>query len=67
MGITGATTTAASDDWAVTKYGDKVTSSTFQRIFTVTAGSNTFTMKYRVTGGTGAFYTRSLSVIDLGS
>jgi len=67
VAISGATTLAASDDWAVINYGDKPSSSTFQRIFTVTAGSNTFTIKARVTGSTGAFYTRSLSVIDLGS
>jgi hypothetical protein len=67
MAISGATTLAASDDWAVIKFGDKPSSSTFQRIFTVNAGSNTFTLKFRVTGGSGPWYTRSLSVIDLGS
>ena len=67
VAVSGATTIAASDDWPRVSYGDKVSSGTFQRIFTVTAGSNTFTMKYRVNAGTGVFYTRSLSVIDLGS
>jgi hypothetical protein len=34
---------------------------------TLTAGSNTFTAKYRVSGGTGNFNTRSIYVVDLGS
>lgn len=31
----------------------------------LTAGSNTFTMKYRVTGGTGSFQNRRITVIPL--
>jgi hypothetical protein len=33
----------------------------------LTAGSNTFTLKYRVGGGTGNFYDRDIIVQDLGS
>ena len=32
-------------------------------LFTLTAGSNTFTMKYRVTAGTGTFLARQIAVI----
>jgi hypothetical protein len=35
-------------------------------LMTVTAGSNTFTAKYRVTGGTGRFLDRTIFVMDLG-
>jgi hypothetical protein len=33
----------------------------------LTAGSNTFTAKYRTTGGTAVFRSRSIVVIDMGS
>jgi hypothetical protein len=65
--VSGATTTAASDANAL-----YVTSPTSNSIFavsaviplTVTAGSNTFTAKYRVGGGTtGTFVNRRLTVV----
>jgi hypothetical protein len=33
----------------------------------LTAGSNIFTAKYRLSGGTATFFDRDISVIDLGS
>ena len=67
--VTGATTVAASDDWAV-KQEDNVAAfgirASSAHLFTgLTGGSNVFTMKYRVTGGTGSFQSRELIVIPL--
>jgi hypothetical protein len=51
--ISGATTTAASDNWAVAfrKGGNDTVNAqlSYASVATVTAGSNTFTSKYRVT------------------
>lgn len=66
--ITGATTTGASDTWAVffrpSDNGFAVRAGA-AHIITVTPGSNTFTMKYRATGGTGNFEYRRLQVLGL--
>ena len=70
--ISGSTTRAASDNWAIYTATDdggynariQVSYASYQ---TVTAGSNTFTMQYRVNGGTGSFQNREIIVIDLGS
>ena len=69
--VSGATTIAASDDWCG-KQGQFVAGTGFGNvasgtIFTLTPGSNTFTIKYRLGGGgqTGTFEYRGLQVIAL--
>jgi len=68
--VSGATTIAAGDSTAVSlrRVDDtNIRASAVSRI-TVTAGSNTFTAKYRTTGvGTANFLDREICVIDLGS
>ena len=68
--VSGATTTAAADATSV-GITSAASNETFRPtgafIVTVTAGSNTFTAKYRVGGGTGVFANRRISVIDMGS
>lgn len=67
--ISGATTLAASDSRAAMATSnaadDAYTSYITLNQTVLTAGSNTFTMKYRVTGGTGTFNHRRLTVIPL--
>ena len=61
--ISGATTAAADDNTGVDNQSASANSDvTCARIVrhTVTAGTNTFTMQYRVTAGTGAFRRRSM-------
>jgi hypothetical protein len=70
--ISGATTRAASDTWAMFSSTDGLGESqamqcSYVSYQTVTAGSNTFTMQFRVTGGTGTYANRQITVIDLGS
>ena len=72
--ISGATTRASSDTWAVAQDGDRNTgaSETVQASYasfqTVTAGSNTFTAQFRSDGSTRIYFkNRQLIVIDLGS
>ena len=66
--ISGATTRAASDDTCV-KAGDDTNAVQFRigvaNLMTVTAGSNTFTMKYRTNAGTSSFLNRSIVVVAL--
>jgi hypothetical protein len=67
-GVTGATTIAASDANVIkhtNAYAERQSSAS--RLSTLTAGSNTFTMKYRVNTGTGYFLNREIIVINLGS
>lgn len=66
VAVSGATTRAASDDYALAP----VAVSGFQgQLGTVvvfeglTPGANTFTMKYRVVGGTGTFVRRQMAVL----
>ena len=63
--VSGATTRAATDTTMVAADGltasNDVRRSAATRI-TLTAGSNTFTMKYRQSGGTGRFWRRHISV-----
>lgn len=69
VAVSGATTTAADDNYCIdvqqpttgTAFID-ICSSRVVRL-TVTAGTNTYTMKYRVTGGTGTWKRRSMVVI----
>lgn len=73
--VSGATTITASDTRAVAMYVGTATAenkaqrmSAASRLSTLTAGSNTFTMKYRATvGATVQFSDREILVIDLGS
>jgi hypothetical protein len=65
--VSGATTIAASDTRSVrAKAGVQV--SAVYLLTTLTAGSNTFTMKYKAeAGSTATFSNREIAVIDLGS
>jgi hypothetical protein len=68
MAISGATTTAASDDWAArAPEGLNGVNGTMGYTHTVTAGSNTFTAKYKKVGGTSTaeFMNRFIMVIAL--
>jgi hypothetical protein len=64
VAVSGATTIAASDNFS-TSYDQ--TGQLFHGITYVetglTAGTNTFTMQYRVSGGTGTFSTRRINVV----
>jgi hypothetical protein len=66
--ITGATTIAAADTWALEHRGGTANSDILNatRCHLETAlnsGSNTFNVKYRVSGGTGTVQRRHLTVI----
>ena len=66
--ISGATTRAASDDTCIkmgTDADSMQTRNGVANLMTVTAGSNTFTMKYRVNAGTNSFLNRSIVVVAL--
>ena len=67
--ISGATTRAASDETAIRNGTDADTVQSrigVSNLMTVTAGSNTFTMKYRVNaGGAASFLNRAITVIAL--
>jgi hypothetical protein len=72
--ISGATTSAASDDYS--KYfkiddqsaiGNVRIQSSYVSFRTVTAGSNTFTAKFKSNGGQADIGNRTIAVIDLGS
>jgi hypothetical protein len=69
--VSGATTLAASDttamNWVNQAYYDN-RFSVSTRVTGLTAGSNTFTLKYRSNGGgTAEYFNREIIVIDLGS
>lgn len=65
VAVSGATTIAASDNWALSM--DIVSSQIFHSMAYVetglTAGTNTLAMSYRVSGGTGTFATRRLNCV----
>lgn len=66
--ISGATTQSASDNYALASEtnasGDTMVFQGSQLTrFTTTAGSNTFTAKYRVTAGTGTWVNRRMIII----
>ena len=70
--ISGATTVAAGTiDWYARSFVgsayERERYSAATRYASLTAGSNTFTMKYRRNGGTANFGLREIIVIDLGS
>jgi hypothetical protein len=65
--VSGATTVAASDNFALS-FDSPVANSTVYhgtsfRVTGLTAGSNTFTLQYRVSAGTGTFHVRNLWVL----
>jgi hypothetical protein len=66
VAVSGATSIAASDAWRTVL--DGVTASNVNRLAgfhlftTLNAGSNTFTMQYKVGSGTGTFADRELLV-----
>jgi hypothetical protein len=67
-GISGATTAAPAD--SISLVADNTAGGTSQRygacdLRTVTAGSNTFYMQYRVSGGIGTFQRRRIQVMAL--
>lgn len=65
VAVSGATTIAAADSWAIIRNqtgGERLGSQVFFD-GTLTPGSNTFTLRYRVTAGTGTFSVRRLGVI----
>ena len=67
VAVSGATTIAADDRWCLDR--DSATAASIWRIGaahlfdTLTAGSNTFTMKYAATSNTGGFANRELIVL----
>ena len=67
--VSGASAIAATDDRAVlitaAAINQTLRAAAVYMETGLTAGSNTFTMKYRVTGGTGSFQNRRLVVIPL--
>lgn len=69
VAVSGATTVAASDNWRGLQSG--VTAANPNRfgvchLFTgLTAGSNTFTIKYKTTGATATFQDRDIVVLPL--
>lgn len=77
VGVTGATTVAASDAWAIIADGitghsnpnepaDQHNRRGSAKLFTgLTSGSNIFTMKYKVGSGNGRFFNRELIVYPL--
>ena len=68
--VSGSTTISASDARAARSQNsayEEFRFSAVSRLTTLTAGSNTFTMKYRTAGGTAFFSNREIIVIDLGS
>jgi hypothetical protein len=71
--ISGATTTAVSDTWALVTEIDSNNDvdqmgASYVSYQTVTAGSNTFTLQFKTNGGgTTNFKNRQIIVIDLGS
>lgn len=70
--VTGSSAVSASDTWAIMFDGMAAASSSdntqavagFHRFTGLTAGSNTFSMKYRVSAGTGYFANRSIQVMS---
>jgi hypothetical protein len=69
--VSGATTVSASNNYSVlSKMTVADTSYSISGAIyydSLTAGSNTFTMKFKVSAGTGNFYNRCIAVIDMGS
>lgn len=69
--VSGSSSVSADTNLAmsyeVANAGDVFRASATFLLTTLTAGSNTFTAKYRVTGGTGTFSDRRIAVVPLGA
>lgn len=71
VAVSGATTVAATDDFSVaweqtSDNTGQASTHSVSKLFTLTPGTNTFTMKYRaLTAGTASFTRRRLIVIPL--
>jgi hypothetical protein len=69
VGVSGATTVAVSDSWCIAAEGytaaNPIRYVTCHRFTGLTAGTNVFTMQYKVAAGTGTFANRALYVIAL--
>jgi hypothetical protein len=63
--VSGATTQAANDDYDLHSQGSNTFRFSSASYVTLTAGSNTFTMKYRVNSGTGYFSDRQIFVMNM--
>lgn len=65
--LSGANTAASNDNWsmgnAASATARPMVASRVKMETGITAGSNTFTMQYRVSGGTGTFSGRHIAVI----
>jgi hypothetical protein len=61
VAVSGSTTVAAADSHG-TVGSDGGRTSIGWALFTITPGSNTYTLRYRVTGGTGTFLDRRMLV-----
>ena len=73
FGVSGATTVSAADQYGTLQFYGAATNAQFAVssavvITGLTAGSNTFTMKFKSNGSNSAFFeNRNISVVDLGS
>jgi hypothetical protein len=69
VAVSGASTVAANDQWCIREGGDLSRRFGSSTLFTgLTAGSNTFTAKFRVSNGASfTFFNREIIVIDMGS
>jgi hypothetical protein len=65
--VSGATTRSATDDTSLLIPSGVNVAASQVTFLTVTAGSNTFTAKYRTNTSTSTFGNRGITVIDLGS
>ena len=67
VAVSGATTISASDDYrVVNRAGSALVSVSRTILFSsLTGGVNTFTLKYRVDGGTGRFMHRNITVVGI--
>jgi hypothetical protein len=66
--VSGATTISATFDTALNYQngtGLQTRSSSVSRLSSLTAGSNTFTAKYRVSGSRGRFRKRNIQVVGI--
>jgi hypothetical protein len=66
LDISGATTSLASDTRALRHISATANASfggSYLTVYAVTSGSNTFLMKYRVSGGTGTFDDRRVAAV----
>lgn len=67
VAVSGATTIAANDNWRLLESGVSANNvnrgGQAHRFTGLTAGSNTFTLKYRTTAATATFYDRNILVI----